>query len=139
MKKLSTLLSRRLALLHKARVANLAFAYATLQNFVTRIRRAQLSGRVILKPVAPQAERYLAALAAWDINQSVIEEHFSDEDIMELADVLAFVTGSDAHDLAFALEDVDELFLLPLRTALESEGIIIDRPSAPLEEPHRQG
>ncbi|MGH7959920.1 MAG: hypothetical protein ACREH8_23295 [Opitutaceae bacterium] len=138
MKKLSTLLSRRPALLRQARLANLAFAYATLQNVQFCINRAQLSGRVTLRPAAPHAERYLPALIALEGNQSVIEEHFTEEDLMELADVLAFVTGNDALDTTFALEDLGDLFLLPLRLDLEREGIVIDRPAAQVEE-RRQG
>ena len=49
MKKLSTLLTQRQALLRQARLANLAFAYTTLMEFAHRIARAQLSGRVTLK------------------------------------------------------------------------------------------
>lgn len=139
MKKLSTLLSRRPTLLRQARLANLAFAYATLQKFSARIVRARLSGRVTLKHAAPQAERYWASLTALDHNQSVIEEHFSDEDLMELADVTAFVTGNDALDITFALEDLGDVFLLPIRVELEREGVIIDRPMAHFEEQRPQG
>jgi hypothetical protein len=135
MKKLSTLLSRRAALLRHARHANLAFAYATLQNFATRISRARLSGRVTLKHAAPQAERYWASLTALDHRQSVIEEHFTDEDLMVMADVVSFVTGNEALDITFALDELGELFLLPLRSELEREGITIDRPAVRVEEP----
>jgi hypothetical protein len=53
--------------------------------------------------------------------------------------VLAFVTGNDAHEITFALEDLSDLFLLPLRVDLEREGVVIDRADAKLEEPWRQG
>jgi hypothetical protein len=139
MKKLSTLLSRRPALLREARLANLAFAYATLDNFSARIRRAQLTGRVTLKHAAPHAERYWASLTALDSSQSVIEEHFTDEDFMEMADILGFVTGNDALDITFCLEDIAELFLAPLRTDLDRAGIIIDASTPQLEEPRAQG
>jgi hypothetical protein len=139
MKKLSTLLSRRLALLHEARLANLAFAYTTLRNFSARISRAQLSGHATFKSPAPHGERYLASLTAWDSSQSVIEEHFTDEDLMEVADVLTFVTGTDPVDITFALEDFEDLFLIPLREELDREGVTIDRPMPQLEEPYRQG
>ena len=138
MKKLSTLLARRAALLRHARLANLAFAYATLQNFATRISRARLGGRVTLKHAAPQAERYWATLTALDHSQSVIEEHFTDEDLMEMADVVSFVTGNDALDITFALEDLAEVFLVPLRVELEREGVAIDRAPAHVEEPRRR-
>jgi hypothetical protein len=126
MKKLSTLLTQRQALLREARLANLAFAYTTLNEFGRRIARAQLKGGVTLRHAAPHADRYWASLTAIDGSQSVIEEHFADEDLMDLADVLAFVTGNDALDIAFQLEELEEIFLVPLRVELEREGIVID-------------
>ena len=130
MKKLSTLLVRRQTLMRHARLANLAFAYATLQKFSTRIARAQLDGRVTLAHAAPQAERYWASLTALDMNQSVIEEHFTDQDVMELADIVSFAAGNEALDITFELEDLDEIFARPLREELEREGVVIDRPIA---------
>jgi hypothetical protein len=138
MKKLSTLLTQRRALLQKVRLANLAFAYATLQQFQRCIHRAQLTGRVTLKHAAPQAERYWASLTALDMNQSVIEEHFSDEGVMELADVVSFMTANEALEITFDLDDLSELFLVPLRVELEREGIVIDRVGAEIEEPRRR-
>jgi hypothetical protein len=138
MKKLSTLLTQRQALLHKVYLANLAFAYTTLQQFHRCIERAQVTGRVTLKQAAPHAERYWASLVALDMNQSIIEEHFSDEAIMELADVMAFLTGNDALEISFDLDDLSELFLVPIRVELEREGITIDRPTAEIEEPRAQ-
>jgi len=130
MKKLSTLLSRRRDLLRQARLANLAFAFVTLQKFSRRIDRAQLDGRVTLAHAAPHAERYWASLTALEMNQSVIEEHFTDEDVMELADVVSFTTGNEALDITFDLEDLEELFLRPLREELDREGVVIDQPTA---------
>ena len=126
MKKLSTLLTRRQALLRQARLANLAFAYARLGEFGKRIARAQLTGGVTVRHAAPHADRYWASLTALEGSQSVIEEHFADEDLMDLADVLAFITGSDALDISFRLEELEEIFLVPLRVELEREGIVID-------------
>ena len=133
MKTLSMLLSRRPALLQQARLANLAFAYAALQRFAQRIARAQLRGRINVKHAAPDADRYWASLTALDASQSVIDEHFSDEDLMELADVMAFVSDTDALDLTFALDDITDRFIVPLREELEREGITIDRPCADAE------
>ena len=130
MKKISTLLTRRRTLLRQARLANLAFALVTLQKFSVRTTRGQLYGRVTLAHAAPDAERYWASLTALEMSQSVIEEHFTDEEVMELADVVSFTTGNDALDLTFDVEDLDELFLRPLRDELEREGIIIDQPIA---------
>src|SRR5258706_168210 len=91
----------------------------------------QRSGRdqrhVRFKPAAPHAERYWASLIALDGSQSVIEEHFVDEDLMDLADVLGFVIGNDALETTFRLEDLAEMFLLPLRVELEREGVMIDK------------
>ena len=133
MKKLSTLLTRRAALLQQARVANVAFAFATLQKFAERITRGQLSGRVRLTQAEPRAERYWVALIAIERSQAVIEEHFTDRDLMEMADVIAFATGTDALDITFELQDFDGQFLKPLREELEREGIVIDRPTADAE------
>jgi hypothetical protein len=130
MKKLSTLLARRQALLRQARLASLAFAYTTLHDFARRIARAQLSGSVTLRHAAPHADRYWATLTALDGNQSVIEEHFTDEDLMDLADVLGFATGNDAVEISFRLEELADTFLVPLRAELESEGIVIDQTDA---------
>ncbi len=138
MKKLSTLLLQRRAVLRKARQANLAFAYVTLQAFLSRVARADLSGRVTLKHAAPHADRYWASLTALDMNQSLIEEHFTDEDVMELADVLAFVTGNDTLEVTFELDELTELFLLPLRVELEREGVTVDQPATRIEEPRRR-
>jgi hypothetical protein len=126
MKKLSTLLNRREALLLQARLANLAFAYKTLSDFAERIARARLTGRVTLQHASADVERYWASLTAIDGNQSVIEEHFSDADIMDLADVIAFTTRSDELDLTFRLEDAAETFLVPMRAELSRAGIAID-------------
>lgn len=128
MKKLSTLLTQREALLQQARLANLAFAYTTLGEFAHRVARAGLAGRVTLRQAAPEEERYWASLTALDGNQSVIEEHFADEDIMDLADVIAFTTANEALELTFRLEEVGELFLAPLRAELARADVAIDHP-----------
>ena len=133
MKKLSTLLTHRAALLRQARLANVAFAYDTLYAISGRIARARLGGQVNLRSAAPEAERFLATLTAVEGHQSVIDEHFTDDQVMELSDVLAFVMGTPAVDVAFRLEELGEVFLPPLRAELEDQGIEIDRPLSPLE------
>jgi hypothetical protein len=129
MKKLSTLVAQREALLRQARLANLAYAYQTLTRFEHVIRRAGLRGRVTLCHAAPEEERYWASLTALDGSQSVIEEHFSDADLMDLADMVSFATGDDTLDVTFPLEELSERFLTPLREELEHEGIAIDAPA----------
>lgn len=137
MKKLSTLLTLRRALLQQARLANLAFAYATMQQFAARIARAQLVGRVVVKDAAPQAERFCASLTALDMNQSVIEEHFTDEEVMELADVIGFIHPEAVTDVTFDVGDVGELFLTPLREELERQGIVLDQSRSAVGEPRQ--
>lgn len=131
MKKLSTLLRQRADLLRQARLANLASAYQTLDDLAGRIARARLAGRVTVTHAAPDEERYWPALTALDLSQSVIEEHFTDEDVCELASVLAFTTGEDELELTFPLEDFAELFLAPVRDELEREGVQLDGSAVP--------
>ena len=133
--KLSILLTLRPALLRQARLADLAFAYRKLGDFATRIARAQLRGEINLKQAAPEAERCWASLTALAGNQSVIEEHFTDEDIMDLADLVAFATGESNLDVTFRIEQLPEKFLAPLCRQLEQAGVVIDHDPHPVEEP----
>ena len=132
--KLSTLISGRTELLRQAHLANLALAHETLLGFARRIERARLAGRVLLLPAAPEADRFCVTLTAIDGNQSVIEEHFADEELMELADVLAFTLdrrAGEPREIAFRLEQFAESFLAPLRAELVQAGVALDdRPSA---------
>lgn len=137
--KLSLLLLQRPALLRQTRLANLAFAYSTLTEFARRIARARLRGEINLKQAAPDAGRFWASLTALEGSQSVLEEHFSDEDLMDLADAIALTTGASELDLTFPIEQLAEKFLAPLRLKLEQRGVSIDRDSQPVEEPNRGG
>jgi hypothetical protein len=140
MKKLSILLAERERLLRQARLANLAFTYQSLSSFAERIARAQLRGAVMLKPVAPHEERYCATLTALEGSQSIIEEHFTDEDLVELTDAIGFTTGHNGVEITFRLEELAEVFLAPLRAELERKGVAIDAPAAPgaqVEEPRQ--
>jgi len=132
--KLSNLIAQRPELLRQVRLANLAHAYQTLLDFATRINRAGLHGSVLLRPVSPDEERFCVTLTALEGNQSVIEEHFSDEDLIVLADVLGYATGHPTHDLNFEIDQLDE-FLIPLRADLERAGIQVDTSSSPVEQP----
>jgi hypothetical protein len=129
--KLSTLLTQRPSLLRQARLANLAFAYATLTTFADRIARGRLRGAVVLKSAAPEIERFCATLTALEGSQSVLDEHFTEEELMELADVIAFLIGKMVADETFRLDELAEKFLAPLRVELEREGIAIDDTRAP--------
>jgi hypothetical protein len=137
--KLSLLLTLRPALLRQARLSNLAFAYWKLSDFAGRIARARLQGEINLKQATPDTGRYWASLTALEGNQSVIEEHFSDEDLMDFADAIALTTGESNLDLTFRIEQLSEKFLAPLRLKLEQGGIVIEPDSHPVEEPNRGG
>jgi hypothetical protein len=137
--KLSSLLAQRRTLLLQARLANLAFAHERLSEFAARIARARLVGEVRLQQAAPDAERFWASLTALSGHQSVIEEHFTDADLMDLADVIAFATGENDLDLTFQVEELSERFLLPLRGQLEQAGVVIDHEGPPVEHSSLEG
>ena len=124
--KLSMLLLHRETLLRQTHLANLAFAYRTLGGFAARIARARLAGTVCLKQAAPDAGCYCATLTALEGSQSVIEEHFTDEDIMNLADIIAFTMGAHPLDLEFRLEELPAKFLGSVRRELEKGGVTFD-------------
>lgn len=132
--KLSFLLAQRQALLRQARLAHLAHAYDRLDDFAHRVARARLHGEVHLQATAPESGNYAASLTALQGAQSVIEEHFTDGDIMSLADVVTDVSGQRELDLTFPLEELASRFLVPLRQQLLQAGIELDQhhgPAAP--------
>ena len=137
--KLSHLLAHRPTLLQQARLANLAFAYERLSEFARRVARARLRGSINVKPADPEADRYWASLTALEGNQSVIEEHFTDEDLMDFADAIAFTTGDGKLDLTFRIEQLPEKFLAPLRYLLEQGGVSLDHDAHPVEQPDHGG
>jgi len=134
--KFNELLEGRENLQRQAALANLAFAYETLREFAERIARAQLSGEVTLKSADPDADRYWATLTANRGPQSVIEEHFTEEDLTDFADAISFSTGHDDFEATFSIEDFPQAFLAPLRSALESSGVVMDTDPLPAEKPH---
>jgi hypothetical protein len=136
--KLSKLLTNRAMILRRAYLANLAGAYHTLSAFSQRIARARLGGLVNLKHAEMSEERYWPALRALEGNQSVIDEHFTDEDILELADAVAFATDEEALDLDFQLEELYDKFAAPLRFELERAGVTIDLKSPALNARRKQ-
>jgi len=125
--KLSKLLHQREALLRQTRLANLAYAYRRLGDFAARIGGARLHGKVCLQPAEPAAERYWPVLTALEGNQSVIEEHFTDEDILELEELIFFVTGDDGTEAVFRLEGIEARFMRPLRRQLLQAGISLEQ------------
>lgn len=125
--KFHQLLHQRDALLRHARLANLAFAHHQLVEFGSRIAQARLRGSVTLSLADPSDDRHWPTLLAHEGNQSVIEEHFVDEDIVELADILSFLhEGEGAILFTFRLEDLETRFLTGLRRELAEAGVILD-------------
>ncbi len=126
--KLSALLARRQALLRQSHLANLAFAHQRLGEFGARIARARLQGPVVLKRADPENGREWPVLIALRGSQAVLDEHFSEEDIIDLADVIAYALDARDAEVAFDLRELRTLFQLPVRLALEEAGISIDEP-----------
>jgi hypothetical protein len=137
--KLSQLLKARETLVRQAGLANLAFAYRTLGEFATRIARARLVGQVNLKTADPDADRYWATLTALEGSQSVIEEHFTEEELTDFTDAIAYATARDSFDLTFEIQNFAENFLVPLRAVLEQAGIEVDAGQPGIEQPTSNG
>jgi hypothetical protein len=136
--KLSQLLSQRTAALRRARLANLGYAHEVLRDFIRRALAAQLRGRLHLRSPDPDAECYAPSLSALDANNSVVEEHFTDEAIATLVDVVEFVTGRSPIDLTFDLDAMDSRFVGPIRAELRQAGVTIDYPMDRIrQESHR--
>lgn len=132
------LLQQRDALLRQARLANVAFAYHRLGEFADRLARAGIRGALTVQLADPSSDRFWPVLTATAANQSVIDEHFLDEDVVELADVLAFLSPeSDAVEFAFSVEQLTGKFLPLLRRELERAGVALPRP-APTPEGSRR-
>jgi hypothetical protein len=79
----------------------------------------------------PAQDRLWPTLVAHEGNQSVIEEHFTDEDLVELADLVTFLRD-DAHtqEFTFRLEGFATHFVDPVRDELARAGIAVERPTA---------
>lgn len=134
----SELLQHREALLRQARLANLAFAFARLSEYAQRISRAGLRGPVTLHEPEPEAERFWPTLVAHRGNQSVIDEHFVDEDVEELDEILLFLEdqGFDV-DYTFDLETMPHRYLPALQRELEKAGVRLPAPSLRPEDSNR--
>lgn len=124
--KISKLLATRQALLRQTQLANLAYSYTTLEKFAQRIATGNLHGLVKLRPADPDEESFWASLIALEGSQSVLDEHFADEEILELAEALTFAGEGDFDEVEFRLEELAEKYVLPVRQLLEGSGIVID-------------
>lgn len=136
--KFSQLLLQRDALLRQARLANVAFAYHRLGEFAARIARARLQGVVILRDGDPAGEQPWPRLHAEEGSQAVLEEHFIEEDVSELADILAFLHDAGRPlEVRFRLEDLAKCFLPRLRRELEQADIVPGRETPRIEDTSR--
>lgn len=135
--KLQQLLQHRHAHLRHARLANVAFAYDELGRLSDRIVQAGLRGNVTLQPADLAEGRLWPVLASEEISPAVIEEHFLERDVLDLADLLAFVLNRPATEsITFRLEELDRRFRPGLRRELEAAGIEWDQdPTAPAPAP----
>ena len=127
--KLSTLLSIHERLLQHARLANMACAYATLRRFALRVRQMRLYGLVELSQPDATIDHNWAELTALEGSQAQLEEMFTDEDLMDLADAVAFARGIEGLTIRFRLEELETEFVLPLEAALRRAGVALDLPA----------
>src|SRR5258708_34829680 len=105
--KLSKLLATRQSILRQAILANLADAYITLKGLGDRMNATGLRGAVKLYAANPNVERYWPAMIALEGNQSVVEEHFADQEIVAMADAIVFATESESTELAFRVVNIE--------------------------------
>ena len=124
--KLSDLLASRKTIVQQAALANLAYAYEVLTAFADRIANARLRGIVRLQQASEPREGEWPTLTALTGNQSVIDEHFTDSDILEMAEAVFFVTDNRERDASFPIEELAALHLAPLRELLEKSGVTFD-------------
>lgn len=123
---LSKLLASRESLVAQARLANLAFAYATLKTAAAVVARGQLHGLVRLQQPNEKEERYWSSLTALSGSQAALDEHFSDEDVAAMADAIAFATPGDGLDVTFAIENLENEYVGPLEIALQRAGVSLE-------------
>ncbi len=135
----SELLPHREALLRQARLANLAFAFARLSDYAERIARAGLRGPATLHEADPEGERFWPTLVTHHGNQSVIDEHFLDEDVEELDEILLFLEDQGFEvNYTFELESMPHRYLPALRRELEKAGVRLPAPTLRPEDSARE-
>lgn len=135
---LHQLIHQRDALLRQARLANAAYAYQRLGEFAARIARARLRGAAVLRPGDPAGEQPWPGLTALEGSQAVLAEHFLDEEVVELADIMGFLGEEIPVDgLGLRLEELGERWLPPLRQELEAAGIAVGPEASPAEDSNR--
>lgn len=123
------LIQQHESLVRQARLANIAYAWRRLADFAGRFERAQLRGPARLRLAEPEAERLWPVLVPLEANASVVEEHFTDEDVVELADLLAFAGAApDDGEIGIRFDTFARQFLPGLEEELRRAGIAV--PSA---------
>lgn len=136
--KLSALLASRSTILRQATLAHTAAAWLVLQNASTRITAAGLHGIVRVQQSDPDSdETPWAALTSSEIRSSVLAEHFTEDDVIELAEALAFATDTACADVEFCIEVLRETYAEPLLRNLKKSGVTLDLdqlPAAPAPE-----
>lgn len=134
------LLQQRADLLRQARLANAAHAFARLGAFARCAARARLRGAVAVRPADLAADRPWAELTALEGAQSVLEEHFLDSELAELAEVLAFVREeAGGAEFTFRWEDLAQRFRPALRRELERAGVAVEEEPPGAAAPDRAG
>lgn len=137
--KLHHLLQQRSALLQQTRLANVAFVYAELGRYAERIERGGLRGQVTLHLADPATQRPWPVLVAEEGSQAVLDEHFLDQEIIELADLLGFAAGPEPRSaFTFRLEEFDTRFRLALREELAAGGIELSGAAELTEDRNRE-
>ena len=133
--KFDDLLNYRDELVRHARLANVAYAYQWLTDFSARIAQSGLRGQVMLRSADAEGNPVRPLLFAEDFSQSVVQEHFLEAEIAELAQVLAFVhQGSLIIELKFRLEEVGSRFLPALRRELEESDVSPEEPASSIDD-----
>ena len=125
--KLSALLASRSTILRQAALAHTAAAWLTLQYASLRIAAAGLHGTVRLRQTDPEEDENVSAtLTSDDIRTSVLEEHFTEEELQEIAEAFAYATDADYADAEFPIEKLGETYADPLLRSLKKSGVTLD-------------
>jgi len=87
--------------------------------------------------VCPDEDRFWPVLTALEGNQSEIEEHFTDEDVADLATCWRSIQAVMTSMVNFRLEDLGGKFLAPLRVELLKEGVQLENEPCPQSAPEQ--
>lgn len=135
--KLSALLASRSTILRQAALAHAAAAWLTLNNASRRVAAAGLHGRVRLRQGDPaDDEAPWASIESDTIRPSVLEEHFTEDDLVELAEAVAYATDSRRADVEFLIESLGDLYATPLLDTLEKAGVTLDIDESRIDSRH---